>query len=186
MREIGRVIGQRPGWRPLHEGTTVHLDGVDWQAGLEVLAVQRPSLAAWAEAAVGSTAAELAATGADELPLTVVHGDFAPWNVHYAGPALAGVVDFGLVHVDSRPYELAMARSYRAPVMLEGYREELERQGWPLSELEEAAIEPVYRAFRMLAVSWELQRGLRAGNFDNEQVAHVERQLAATGAPRPG
>jgi hypothetical protein len=37
------------------------------------------------------------------------------WNVHYRRGRLAGVIDFGLAHLDSRPWELAVARTYRAP-----------------------------------------------------------------------
>src|SRR3981081_1857681 len=51
----------------------------------------------------------LGALGAQALPVMVVHGDFAEWNVHYLRSRLAGVIDFGLTHLDSRPYELAVA-----------------------------------------------------------------------------
>lgn len=40
-----------------------------------------------------------------------MHGDFAEWNVHYDGDRLAGVLDFELTHLDSRPYELMSAPS---------------------------------------------------------------------------
>ena len=45
------------------------------------------------------TRGALADIGAAELPLTVVHGDFAEWNVHYERGRLAGVIDFGLTPV---------------------------------------------------------------------------------------
>jgi phosphotransferase family enzyme len=45
-----------------------------------------------------------AAIGAAELPVTVIHGDFAEQNVHYRHGRLAGVIDFGLTRQDSRPY----------------------------------------------------------------------------------
>jgi hypothetical protein len=44
---------------------------------------------------------------------------------------------------------LAVARTYRAPEAIDAYRGELARNGWPLSTLEEAAIGPLYRAFRL-------------------------------------
>ena len=87
-----------------------------------------PRLGAWAQAAAEQTRAALAAIGADELPITVLHGDFAEWNVHYQNGRLAGVIDFGLAHQDSRPYELAMARTYRAPETADAYRAELAQQ----------------------------------------------------------
>ena len=111
----------------------------------------------------------------------VVHGDFAEWNVHYERGRLAGVIDFGLTHLDSRPYELAIARTYRAPETVGAYRAELARRGWPLSHLEKAALEPVYRAFRLDMAVW-FMAGLRTGGYD---LAMIERQLARTGAPAP-
>lgn len=71
----------------------------------------------------------LAAIGADELPVTVVHGDFHEQNVHYEHGHLAGVIDFGLTHLDSRPYELAIARTWRSPETIAAYGEESGRCG---------------------------------------------------------
>jgi len=61
------------------------------------------------------------------LPITLIHGDFAEWNVHYRHGRLAGVIDFGLTHQDTRPYELAIARTYRAPETADAHRGELAR-----------------------------------------------------------
>ncbi len=112
----------------------------------------------------------------------MIHGDFAEWNVHYQNGELAGVVDFGLTHVDSRPYELAIARTWRSPETIDAYRETLAREGWALTELEEAAIGPINRAFRVDMVAWELDQGRRTGEYD---VAMIERQLAKTAAEPP-
>ena len=67
------------------------------------------------------------------MPVTVVHGHFAEWNVHYEHGRLAGVLDFGLTHMDSRPYELAIARTYRAPETIDSYCAHLASEGWPLN-----------------------------------------------------
>jgi Ser/Thr protein kinase RdoA (MazF antagonist) len=104
------------------------------------------------------------------------------WNVHYENGRLAGVIDFGLAHQDSRPYELAIARTYRAPEAADAYRAELAASGWPLSELEEAAIIPVYQAFRVDMAAWELDHGRDSGCYD---LAAIERQLARTGTRPP-
>ena len=93
--------------------------------------------------------------GADDLPVMVVHGDFAEWNVHYDGDRLAGVIDFALTHVDSRPYELAIARAYRAPELVDAYRAELAACGWPLSELEESALR---RSTTPFGSAWPLRK----------------------------
>lgn len=147
-----------------------------------------PRLGAWAQAAAAQTRAALDAIGADQLPVMVVHGDFAEWNVHYEPGRprhpghLAGVIDFGLTHLDSRPYELAIARTYRAPEAIDAYRRELDRGGWPLSELEDMAIEPVYRAFRLAMAAWKLETSRRMGDYN---LAAIENQLVRTRIPPP-
>jgi Ser/Thr protein kinase RdoA (MazF antagonist) len=177
LRDLSERLGQRPGWRAQHAGVAVHT-ALDWDACVGALTAASPRLGSWLMAAAANTGAELAAIGADRLPLTVVHGDFAEWNVHYERGRLAGVIDFGLTHLDSRPYELAIARTYRAPAVTESYRAEVARLGWPLSDLEEAAIGPVYRAFRVAMAAWQIDDGMRAGDFD---LAAIERHLARTG-----
>ena len=138
LRGLGEQIGQRPGWCAQHTGETVHT-GIDFSACARALMEVSPRLGAWACAAAAQARDALAAIGAGDLPVMVVHGDFHEQNVHYARGHLAGVIDFGLTHLDSRPYELAIARTYRAPQTIAAYRGELARGGWPLSELEIAA-----------------------------------------------
>ncbi|HEY3142120.1 MAG TPA: phosphotransferase [Acidimicrobiales bacterium] len=175
LRGLGERLGQRPGWQAQHTAVTVHT-GIDWDEEVEEFAKTHPRLAAWASRAAVET------RSASELPVTVVHGDFASWNVHYVGDQLAGVVDFGLTHLDSRPYELAIARTYRAPGVIQGFQEELSRLGWPLSDLEVAAIEPLHRAFRVDMVAWQLHQGRQNGSYD---TAMIERQLTKSGIPVP-
>ncbi len=98
--------------------------------------------------------------------------------MHYQHGRLAGVIDFGLTHLDSRPYELAIARTWRAPAVTEAYRVELAQLGWPLSDLEEAARQPLYHCFRLDQLAWPLTRGLRTGEYD---LPAIERQLARIG-----
>ena len=52
----------------------------------------------------------------------------------------------------------------------------------PLSELEEAAIGPVYRAFRVGMVASEMADGLSTGSYD---LAMIERQLSRTATAAP-
>jgi homoserine kinase type II len=182
LRGLAGRLGQRAGWRAQHQGVTQQT-AVDWPACVRSLAQVSPRLGAWAQAATEQTTAALADIGADALPVMVVHGDFAAWNVHYQHGRLAGVIDFGLSHLDSRPYELAIARTWRAPAMVEAYRTELARLGWPLSDLEEAAIRPLYHAFRLDQISWPITHGLRTGQYD---LAAIERQLGRTGTNPPG
>lgn len=183
LRPLAERIGQRPNWQPLHEGLAV-MTPVDWRAGLDELSIDHPALAEWAAAAATSTADELAALGARDLPLTVIHGDFmADQNVHYDRRRFVGVIDFGVAHLGCRPYELISARCYRASELRAGYVDELRRHGWPLSDLEVVALVPVYRAFRLSMVAWQLEAGRRTGRFD---AATIESQLAQTGVDRSG
>jgi Ser/Thr protein kinase RdoA (MazF antagonist) len=181
LRDLGQRIGQRPGWRPQHSAVTAQA-GIDWQACVQGLMAVSPRLGSWAQAAARQTRAALAAVGAAELPVTVIHGDFAEWNVHYQHGRLAGVVDFGLTRLDSRPCELAVARTYRAPQATGAYRGELARSGWPLSALEEAAIKPLYHAFRLDMAAWELDHALKTGQY---HLPAIQRQLSGTGTTPP-
>ena len=181
LRGASERLGQRPEWRAQHTAVSVH-SGHPWEERVGGLASVSPRLAEWAGAAATRTHESLAALGADDLPVMVVHGDFAAWNVHYDAEQLAGVIDFGLTHVDTRPFELAIARTYRAPEMADAYRAELAAGGWPLSELEEAALTPVYRAFRVGMAAAEMEDGLVTGVYD---LAMIERQLARTATAAP-
>jgi aminoglycoside phosphotransferase (APT) family kinase protein len=151
-------------------------------AGERALTGESPRLGSWAHAAATQARDALGAIGARDLPVIVVHGDFHEPNVHYEHGHLAGVVDFALTHLDSRPYELAIARTYRAPEIADAYRAELARLGWPLSELEVAALGPVSRAFRVDMAAWQMDHGRRTGRYD---LAMIERQLSKTGTAPP-
>jgi len=181
LRGLAERIGQRPGYHPQHSGITTRT-GFGWDATVRALGQANPRLAAWAYSAADQVHDALNAAGAHALPLTVIHGDFAEWNVHYQHGRLSGVIDFDLTHLDSRPYELAIARTYRAPEAADSYRAELARRGWPLSDLEEAAIGPVYRAFRLGMAAWDIHHGRETGHYNE---AMIERQLSMTGTPRP-
>lgn len=181
LRDLGEHLGQRPGWRPQHTGPFVHED-VGWDRCLAVLGAGHTRLQDWAAIAAAAVAAELAAIGAADLPLTLLHGDFAEWNVHYLDGELAGVVDFALSHLDSRPYELAIARTHRSPETIASYADEMAVLGWPLSDLEHAAIGPVHRAFRVSMTAWVIDEARNGKPLD---VAMIERQLRLTGVPPP-
>lgn len=102
------------------------------------------------------------------------HGDFTRWNLLFAGARLSGVIDFDLTHLDSRAADLAMARAARTPAVLDGYRAEAERLGWPLAPEEEAAVTSLDAALRIAIIGWELYSLRVASVMD---VDLVERQL---------
>jgi Ser/Thr protein kinase RdoA (MazF antagonist) len=151
----------------------------DWDPGVAALRVQRPDLADWADRAMAGGRELVAERNLMELPQTIVHGDFAEWNVHF-GPL--GVIDFDLAHVDSRSWEFVMARVHRSPELLTAYQEQATELGIPLSPEELAAIEPLERIFRINMVMAALWTGQHAGTFNLKEIEH---QLARTGTPRP-
>ena len=55
----------------------------------------------------------------------------------YLHDHLGGVIDLGRTHLDSRPDELAIARTCHSPGTIDAYRPELACDGWLLRELEE-------------------------------------------------
>lgn len=103
--------------------------------------------------------------------------------MHYDGSRLVGVIDFGVAHLGTRPYDLLAARCYRAPEVWAAYVEEMRALGWPLSESEQAAVMPIYRGFRLGMVAWQLKAGMRTGRFDTQAI---ETQLAQTGVTPSG
>ncbi|WP_327633312.1 phosphotransferase [Kribbella sp. NBC_00482] len=142
-----------------------------WDRGVDLLREQRPDLANRAEQAMDGAKELVREYDLLGLPQTIVHGDFASWNLHFDGDGcLAGVIDFDLCHLDSRVWELVIARAQ--PDMLAGYQRAAVE---PLTEHELTAIEPLRVVFRVLMVMAELWNGRQAGRFDEVMI---DRQLA--------
>ncbi|MGH7911810.1 MAG: phosphotransferase, partial [Candidatus Dormibacteraceae bacterium] len=111
-------------------------------------------LAAAIEMETAASEAAPQGVGFDELPRFLLHGDFTALNVLQRRGLPAAVIDFDLCHIGTRPWEFAIARLYKAPGMLEGYREEAARLGIGLTPEELRAIPAVYRAFRAGMIRW--------------------------------
>ena len=164
-------LGRRPGFYE-----TCDLDGMGefqgWDPGVEALRRQRPDLADRAARAMEGAKELVAEHGLRELPQTIVHGDFASWNLHFdENGRLAGVIDFDLCHLDSRAWEFVIGQVHQAPEMLAGYQRVATV---PLGADELAAIAPLQVVFRVLMVMAELWNGQHGGHFDE---AMIERQL---------
>lgn len=93
-----------------------------------------------------------------------------------------GALDFALSHLDSRPYELAIARAHRSPEPIDAYAAELAALGWPLTDLEQAAIGPLHRAFRLSMTAWAIDEAWDGTPLD---MVMIKRQLQLTGVPPP-
>jgi Ser/Thr protein kinase RdoA (MazF antagonist) len=174
-------LGQRQGF---FQGSD--LDGMgtfqDWDPGLQALRELRPDLADWAAFAMAEAKKSVAENNLLELPQTIVHGDFATWNLHFTDGRLSGVIDFDLTHQDSRSWEFMIARVYRAPELIDGYQRAAKELGNSLTEAELAAIPLMHGVFRVNMVMAELWSGPRTGSFD---LPMIERQLGLTGSRRP-
>lgn len=92
----------------------------------------------------------------------------------------------GLASVSPRLASWARAAAEQARAALAAVRADdlpvIASCGWPLSELEEAALTPVYRAFRVGMAAAERDSGLVAGDYD---LAMIERQLSRTATAPP-
>ncbi|RZT27273.1 homoserine kinase type II [Kribbella sp. VKM Ac-2569] len=164
-------LGSRPGFFQAADLDAMG-DFQGWDGGVELLREQRPDLADRAAHAMDGAKELVREHDLLGLPQTIVHGDFASWNLHFDDDdRLAGVIDFDLCHPDSRVWELVIARAQ--PDMLTGYQRAAVE---PLTEHELAAIEPLRVVFRVLMVMAELWNGRQAGRFDEVLIA---RQLAA-------
>ncbi|TDW75198.1 phosphotransferase enzyme family protein [Kribbella pratensis] len=108
------------------------------------------------------------------LPQTIVHGDFASWNVHFDDDGrLAGVIDFDLAHPDSPAWEFVIARLDLAPGLLTGYQRATTH---PLNESELAAIEPLQAVLQVLMVMAGLWNGQHGGRFDEAMITrHLDK-----------
>ncbi|MEV6415426.1 phosphotransferase [Kribbella sp. NPDC051718] len=179
LREL--ELGQRQGF---FQACDLEAMGAfqDWDAGVAALRTERADLADWAEAAMVEAGQVVAESNLSTLPQTIVHGDFAEWNLHFVDDRLSGVIDFDLVHADSRAWEFVIARVHRSPGLLDGYQRTATELGIPLTEQELAAIDPLQRVLRVNMVMAELWAGPRTGRFD---VPTIERQLSRTGTLKP-
>jgi Ser/Thr protein kinase RdoA (MazF antagonist) len=83
-----------------------------------------------------------------DLPMTVVHGDFVPWNMLWHRTTLTGLIDFDDARYDLRATDVALARRRDRDAVVGGYRD---RRG--LSDVEVALLAPLWRAYTLLYVA---------------------------------
>jgi Ser/Thr protein kinase RdoA (MazF antagonist) len=91
---------------------------------------------------------------APAVPRSVIHGDFAPWNLLFDNGRLTGLVDFEAAHHTFQVGDFALSwRGYQDDV-LRGYDEVR-----ALSDDEWHLIQPVYRAWILMGVRGALEAG---------------------------
>jgi Ser/Thr protein kinase RdoA (MazF antagonist) len=89
-----------------------------------------------------------------EAPLTVVHGDFTPWNMRYRRGVLVGLFDFDSAHLDLRVADFALSWRGSYQGVIDGYEDET-----PLSALERSLIVPVFWAFMVTCAVAGIEQG---------------------------
>ncbi len=110
---------------------------------------------------------------------TVLHGDFAPWNLLYEGEDLTGVIDFEATHLNYRVADFANSwRGYQDEV-IEGY-DEASR----LSDLEWELLVPTYWAWMFIGVGRSIESALAENVAPPDfewQVRHLLRREGLAG-----
>ena len=180
LRELGEHLRQRPGWRPQHTGPPVHED-VDWDQCLAVLGARDTRLQDWAATAAAAIAAELATSGGSAAYLRSYTGT-SPSGTRTISMANSPARSLRVVPPRLAAYELAIARTHRSPETIASYADEMTDLRWPFSDLEQATIGPVHRAFRVSMTAWVIDEARNGKSLD---VAMIERQLRLTGVPPP-
>lgn len=115
----------------------------------------------------------------DEAITTVLHGDFAPWNLLYEGENLTGVLDFEATHLNYRVADFANSwRGYQDEV-IDGY-EAVSK----LSDLEWELLVPAYWAWLFLGVKQTIDTAFgKKGTLPNLEW-HIRHLLRREGQAR--
>lgn len=93
-----------------------------------------------------------------QAPRSVIHGDFAPWNLLFEGERLTGLLDFEATHYTFQVADFALSwRGYQDEVLL-GYDEVR-----PLSDEEWHLVLPTFWAWLFLGLRDELAAFYRDG-----------------------
>lgn len=109
-----------------------------------------------------------------DAPRSVIHGDFAPWNLLFDDGRLTGVLDFEASHHTFQVADFALSwRGYQDDV-IRGYDSVR-----PLSDLEWRLIRPAYQAWLFQGVRAALESGAPVDL--SWQVAHLRKRSALIG-----
>ena len=115
----------------------------------------------------------------DGAATTVLHGDFAPWNLLYESERLSGILDFEATHLNYRVADFANSwRGYQDEV-IEGY-EEVSK----LSDLDWELLVPVYWAWMFIGVKQAIETALAENDAPPDfewQVRHLLRREGLMG-----
>ncbi len=132
-------LGQRDGWRRADEGLVARPNRGNARDVLSQYEHRDPKAGRILLDFHDRARARLGALLPTAPAPIVIHGDFAPWNMHYARGKLTGLFDFDLAHLDLRIADFALSWRGKHDGVLAGYQEES-----ALSEIERQLLIPVY------------------------------------------
>ena len=119
----------------------------------------------------------------DSAGTTVLHSDFAPWNLLYEGESLTGILDFDATHLNYRVADFALAWRGDQDEVIEGY-EEIHR----LSDLDWELLVPVFWAWLLIGVKEAIRTALAGKGTPPAlewQTKHLLRRDGVTGRRAP-
>ena len=151
-RDMARIegLGQRPGWRRCEEILAdPELDTVLSRS--EHKYPEEVSILRWH---LERARLRIAGLSLSERPGIAVHGDFTPWNLHFAEGQLSGILDFELTHRDHRIGDFALVWRGKYDEVVFGYDEVS-----PLEPEEWALLTPLWWAGLIEGACRDLQRG---------------------------
>ena len=114
---------------------------------------------------------------------TVLHSDFAPWNLLYEGESLTGILDFDATHLNYRVADFALAWRGNQDEVIEGY-EEVHK----LSGLDWELLVPVFWAWLFLGVKQAIKTTMAENGTPPSlewQVKHLLRRDGLVGRTAP-
>lgn len=109
--------------------------------------------------------------GGVALPQAVIHGDFAPWNLHFTDGELTGIVDFDLAHLNYRIADFALSWRGKYDDVVRGFNDVT-----PLTDAEWALLTPVRWAWIMWFVEDDID-DMRTGREQPRRLEWVVDQL---------
>jgi Ser/Thr protein kinase RdoA (MazF antagonist) len=115
---------------------------------------------------------------ARSAPNTVLHGDFAPWNLlRDERGGLSGVLDFEFTHRSLRVSDFALAWRGRHDQVIRGYGEVIALEGREL-----ALVAPAFWSWMLIGVAGELREERLAGRAPHDRSWITRMMLRRTPA----
>lgn len=149
-----KKLGQRERWQSTPQGLFDRRGKPPVETVLARFAEHYPGQGALLLAYHERAQSLLTELGASEASMTVVHGDFTPWNMRYKGGGLIGLFDFDGARLDLRVADFALSWRGCYQGVIDGYEDET-----PLGTLERALIVPVFWAFMVACAVAGIEEG---------------------------